>query len=124
MLNSYTRILVGDKDYPIAFTLNVMEQIQKKYGEFQKWVDLFSNIEGEVPVGDLIWTFNELFNEGIDIDNENNNTKIPMLEHRKVGRMITEFGQTKAVNVLFKLVKDSVPEADESKNSKADPTQK
>ena len=32
-----SRITVNDKEYPIVFNLNVMEEIQEEYGTLDKW---------------------------------------------------------------------------------------
>ena len=37
MIDKLTYIDVGEKRYPIAFTLNVMESVQEKYGSMEEW---------------------------------------------------------------------------------------
>lgn len=123
MLDSYNKITVGGKEYPIAFTLNTMEQIQQTYGSFEKWSTIFFEMTDEIPYKDLIWSFEQAINEGIEIDNEEGKSYIHPLTHRQVGRLITAFGQLEAVNELFKLVKKSMPKEEDSKNLTANPTQ-
>ena len=123
MLNTYERITIGKKEYPIAFTLNTMEQIQLQYGSFENWYTIFTQENAEISYKDLIWSFEQIINEGIDIDNEEGKTYTTPIQHKQAGRLITEYGELNAIKSLFKLVGASMPKADDSKNSIANPTQ-
>lgn len=124
MLNTYERIKIGEREYPIAFNLNIMEQIQEEYGSFEKWYEIFASIEGEVPYKDLIWTFNKLLNEGADLERDEGRSDLALLNHKQTGRLIGVFGQVEAINAMFALVSKSMPKPDDSKNSIANPTQR
>jgi hypothetical protein len=62
----------------------------------------------------LVFGITEMINEGIDIDNEDNNTSEPFVSHKKVGRMLTEIGIEKAAQNMNDLVVKSTK--DDSKN--------
>ena len=123
MLDSYTRITVGDKVYPIAFTLNTMEKIQLEYGSFEKWYTLFLENEKEVPYKDFIWSFEQIVNEGIAIDNNEGKSYTQPINHQQAGWLLSKYGEIAALKSLFDLVGKSMPKADDSKNSTANPTQ-
>lgn len=88
------------KEYPIIFTLNVMETIQDKYGSLEKWQELIfikekkkknPNIEPDIKA--LLFGLTEMVNEGIDILNEENSeNKLEPKTPKQVGRMITKIG--------------------------------
>lgn len=103
---------INGVEYPIAFTLNVMERVQDQYGSMDNWTKaleptekVLDEITGEVVIDaesgkalvrrlepkikDIIWTFQEFINEGIDIENEEKNEKKSLLTHKQVGRLIT-----------------------------------
>lgn len=96
------------KDYLIVFNLNVMEEIQEKYGTIQKWGDLTDGGEtGEPNAKAVIVGFTAMINEGIDIMNEENGTKDKPLTQRQVGRIITEIGLAEAAGALQSTVVES-----------------
>ena len=109
-----SKIAYQGKEYKLVFNLNVMERIQDEYGTLDKWGELTDKKSGEINVKALIFGITEMINEGIDIDNEDNNTSEPFVTHKKVGRMLTEIGIKKVAEDMNKLVVDSTK--DDSKN--------
>jgi hypothetical protein len=103
--------------YNVVFNLNVIEALQNKYGTFDKWVDLVQpkNKEQETDLKALKFAFREALNEGIDIDNEDNETDIKFLTEKQVGRIITEIGVSDASKKLQEVVIESTKN-DEEKN--------
>ncbi len=91
--------------YPIVFTLNVMERIQDEYGSIDNWSSSLEPKTGEPQIKDIIWTFKEFINEGIEIENEDKNLNRQALTHKQVGRLITYVGGQKEVsNIISKAV--------------------
>jgi hypothetical protein len=118
MLNKIKHITVNDKEYPLAFTLNVLESIQEKYGSIEKWGNAMQPeaykdnktgnfIKPEPCLKDVIWTLQEAINEGIDIENEDRTDKRAFLTHKQVGRIATEFGIGKIGTLIRGLAADS-----------------
>lgn len=93
------------KTYKMIFNLNVMEEIQEKYESIEKWGNLTSGDEPNVKA--LIFGFTAMLNEAIDIENEENETKIEPLTEKQVGRIITEIGFQAATDKMQKTVVDS-----------------
>lgn len=104
-----TTIKYKDKDYKLVFNLNVMEEIQEQFGSVEKWGALCepSNNKAEPDVKAIKYGFKSMLNEGIDIENEENDTNNPLLTLKQVGRMITELGTGTAMNALNKTVIES-----------------
>ena len=50
-------------DYPLAFTLNVIEKIQDKYGSYEKWGEMTDGKEQEVNIGALKFGILEMIND-------------------------------------------------------------
>lgn len=92
------------KKYPIIFTLNVMETIQKKYGSMDAWKEnIFTKDKDVEPnVKDLLFGLTEMVNEGIEIFNEENPDaeKLPLVNSKQVGRVVTKIGLDKSINKL------------------------
>lgn len=107
------------KVYKIVFNLNVMEAIQDKYGSIEAWGDLTDGTvdrdgkplpegeTGEIDIKALVFGFQEMINEGIEIDNEDNGTNDPPLTHKQVGRIISALTQEKVAREVNDLVIDS-----------------
>lgn len=96
-----------DVEYKLVFNLNVMEKIQEEYGSLDEWGALTDGKKGEPNAKAIIYGFTEMLNEGIDIDNEENNTDIKPFTLKQVGRMITEIGLMNATEKLNQTVIDS-----------------
>jgi hypothetical protein len=99
MKNKIVYIETEKKKYPLVFNLNVMEEIQEKYGSLEKWGELTRG-DGEPKIKDLKAGIMLMINEGIDIENEDNNTNEPMLTEKQVGRVMTEIGISTIVNKI------------------------
>lgn len=81
-----------------------MENIQDKYGSIDKWSNAIQPEEGQEPnIKDIIWTFQEFVNEGIDIENDEKEEKRPFLTHKQVGRIISNIGLEEIGNLIRKL---------------------
>ena len=92
MKDTMNTINYKDKEYKIIFNLNVMEQIQEEYGTLDKWGDLTDGVSGEVNVKALIFGLMSMINEGIEIENDEKGTDIPLFNKKQVGRILTELG--------------------------------
>ena len=89
-----------DRTYRLVFNLNVMENIQEKYGSIEEWGKLTDGAEGEPNAKAVIFGFTEMLNEGIDMNNEENGTNDKPLTLKQVGRIITEVGLANATETM------------------------
>lgn len=103
------------RDYKIVFNLNVMERIQEEYGSVDKWGALTEPRKGEPNAKAVIFGLTEMINEGIDIDNEENDTQIPFFTKKQVGRILSEVGMDSATQTMKDTIVDSVK--DDIKNA-------
>ena len=116
MKNTVVYIETANKKYPLAFNLNVMEEIQEHYGSLDAWGKVTQG-DGEPKVKDLKCGVMAMLNEGIDMENESNGTKEPMLNAKQVGRLIGEVGFAAITNVIQNLTVASTNTGDnEGKN--------
>lgn len=93
--------------YKIFFNLNVMEEIQSEYKTFDNWTNLVSGDGKEADIRALIFGFQAMLNEGIDIKNEEEGTDIKPFTNKQVGRIITEIGLQTANQKLIDTVVES-----------------
>lgn len=123
MLGKLEYIEIGDKNYPLSFSLNVMEQVQETYGSMDEWMNTLQTAPGkEIKMKDLIWTFQQFINEGIEIENEDkkDSTEIgQLLTHKQVGRLITQVDMKKLVSTMRSITVKSIKKEDQN-----DPNQK
>ena len=70
MKNTIVHIETEKKRYPLVFNLNVMEEIQEKYGSLDKWGELTKG-GGEPNIKDLKAGIKIMLNEAIDMENGN-----------------------------------------------------
>ena len=115
MKNTVVYIEADGKKYPLAFNLNVMEEIQEHYGSLDEWGKVTQG-DGEPKVKDLKCGVMAMLNEGIDMENESNGTNEPMLTAKQVGRIMTEVGIPKIVSAIQEITLASVKADGESKN--------
>ncbi len=103
----FSEIEYKDKKYKIYFNLNVMEEIQSEYKTFDNWTDLVSGNGKEADIKALIFGFQAMINEGIDIQNEEEGTDIKPFTKKQIGRLITEIGLQTANQKLIDTVIES-----------------
>lgn len=108
------------KNYPICMNLNVIEEIQEKYETLDDWIRIVDSAKGGMPkLKDLKVGLTEMINEAIDIENEKNNTNEPLLTEKQVGRILSEIGLEKLLEVVESLVVDSTKVDDLPKNEQS-----
>ena len=115
MKNTVVYIEANGKNYPLAFNLNVMEEIQEHYGSLDAWGKVTQG-DGESKVKDLKCGVMAMLNEGIDMENESNGKNEPMLNAKQVGRIMTDVGIQKIVSAIQEITVASVRTEDERKN--------
>lgn len=111
MIDKITYLETENQKYPMAFTLNVMEQIQEKYGTLDKWSNLIQN-KTEPDIKALKFFMTAAINEGIEI--EKSGEKMQMITTKQVGRILTDIGIARALNKVTSTVVDSVKTGEES----------
>ena len=70
----------------------------------------------EPNIGALKFGITEMINEGIDIENENLETKREFLTAKQVGRLITELGMKRLTDKVQETVIESTKTNEEEKN--------
>ena len=117
MLDKIEYIEDGEIKYPMAFTINVMEAAEEKYGGVEKWAKLMDQEEPSYKA--VKFMVLEIINEGIDIENEKlkDDKKKEPLTSKQVGRLITRIGLDEIGVKVFKLIQESLPKGDKSKNA-------
>ena len=116
MKNARVYIETEKKKIPLVFNLNVMEEIQEKYGTLGKWGKITTG-DGEPKVKDLKAGIMAMMNEAIDIENEENGTNETPLTEKQVGRIMTEVGIKAIVEKIQEITIASTKSGDnEGKN--------
>jgi len=113
MIDKLTHITAGEKQYPLAFTMNVMEELQEHFGSLDAWSNAIQPDEGEPKFRDVIHTFQTFINEGIDIENEDAEEKREFLTHKQVGRIISNIGIQEAGTLIRSLTSSSTKTGNE-----------
>ena len=118
MQNKITHIEFNGRNYPVVFNINVMEEIQEAYGTISAWGAVVENAGGGEPkIKDLKIGLTMMINEGIDIENEMKDEKMPMVTTKQVGRIISEVGFETITRVIQNLTVASTHTGDnEGKN--------
>lgn len=110
-------IETSNKSYPICFNLNVMEEIQDKYGSITAWGEIVENKDGGEPkIKELKDALMIMINEAIDIKNETEEEKQNFVTEKQVGRIISEVGFRKTTEIIMNLTKESTTTDDDTKN--------
>lgn len=117
MKDKLSYIEIDDKKYPMAFNLNVMEELQEKYGSISAWGEVVEGNGTEPKIKDLKVGLELMINEGIDIENETREEKEPLLNSKQIGRLLSKVGFVEITNKIKELtVMSTRVEEDEEKN--------
>lgn len=115
MKDTIAYIETSARKYPLVFNLNVMEEIQEQYGSLDAWAEKTQG-NGEPKIKDLKVGVMAMINEGIEIENESNGTNEPLVDAKKVGRIISEIGLTEITKSIQNLTVASVKTEGDEKN--------
>jgi len=99
---------VNGRKYTLAFNLNSMADIEKKYGSITKWGKLVDASNKDINIDALRYGLTAMLNEGIDMNNEKNGTNEPFLTERQTGRIIMALSAKKTAETMNDLVIESV----------------
>lgn len=120
MLNKIEFLEVNNKEYPMMFTLNVVEDIQDEFGSLDEWEEQISPKGKEPNIKVFKKTVALMINEGIDFMNDENGTNNKFINEKTAGRIISACGFQIINERLKKLIQDSnVIEDTEEKNAEA-----
>lgn len=118
MDNKLRHIETQNRRYPIVFNINVMEEIQEAYGSLRTWGSIVENADGGEPkVKDLKMGLMLMINEAIDIENDENTEKMPMVTSKQVGRLISEVGFKAITTVIQELTIESTKTGDNTEKN-------
>lgn len=150
MIDIVKYIKINDKEFPVAFTYNVMEVFQTKYGSLEKWGNALQPVKKKINLAtgivekdekgnelyialepnfkDVIFTFKEMINEGIDIENEEwipgvKGEQKPFITHKQAGRFISYLGTEEVIDIILSLTVESSGAGNDEKNSMTTQTQ-
>lgn len=115
MKDTIAYIKTSKRTYPLVFNLNVMEEIQEQYGSLDAWGEKTQGSK-EPNIKDLKAGVMAMINEGIEIENENNGTNEPLVDAKKVGRIMSEIGLNEITTAIQKLTVASVKTEGDEKN--------
>ena len=101
MKNTIVYVETEAKKIPLVFNLNVMEEIQEKYGSLEKWGEMTQG-NGEPQIKDLKAGIMAMVNEAIDIENEKNGKNEAMMSEKQVGRFMSDVG----IDVIVKKIQE------------------
>ena len=105
MKDVFGTLRVNDKEYKYSFNLNVLSEIQAKYGSIAKWGDLTGAKDGAEPdLEAVIFGFTAMLNEGMEIDTDDKGTKTPLFTQKQVGRLLTQVGMAEATEQMQKTI--------------------
>lgn len=83
MKDGGSTVKLKEKDYRLLFTLNALDELQTKFGGYDKLGEIF-NKDNPDWIKDTKWLFTLLINEGLLEENEN----AEILTEQQVGRLI------------------------------------
>lgn len=118
MIDTIKYLETQTEKYPLAFTLNVMEEIQEKYGDMDKWSNLIQG-KKEPNIRALKFFITKAINEGLEIENEKTGKKRKLITEKQTGRILTEIGLNKAAKTVAKTITDCASTEKPPKNGNA-----
>ena len=112
--------------FETLFEINVNECVEKKNGlSYLSWAYAWAEVKKKFPTATYkIHQFGEnhlpyVFDEGIDIENDRTNGNKSFVSSSKAGRILTEIGLQKVANTITKMIAQSMPQDENSKNVKS-----
>lgn len=106
-------VTIEKKEWPLYCDINVMANIQDRFGTLDNWMEAISAEEPSFE--DVRWTFEEFSKEGTSIINDETDKAVEVMTTRKAGRLITSYGIQRTVNELLEIFVESITGNEEKK---------
>lgn len=90
-------VTLNGKEYGLLFSLNALDEVQEKYGGYDKLAEVF-NEKNPNLFKDTRWLLTLLINEGLLAEDES----AQMLDEKKVGRLIHAGNLQEVQTAIFK----------------------
>lgn len=96
--------LDDEKKYPIVFTINVIEELQARFGDVEK---AFADLEKKGNIADFKTFISAMMSEAIDILNENGGD-FKEFSGKQIGRILTCFGVENCAKKMAECIVNSM----------------
>lgn len=90
-------VTLNGKEYGLLFSLNALDEVQEKYGGYDKLAEVFNDKNPNL-FKDTRWLLTLLINEGLLAEDES----AQMLDEKKVGRLIHAGNLQEVQTAIFK----------------------
>lgn len=90
-------VTLNGKEYGLLFSLNALDEVQEKYGGYDKLAEVFNDKNPNL-FKDTRWLLTLLINEGLLAEDESTQ----MLDEKKVGRLIHAGNLQEVQTAIFK----------------------
>jgi len=106
------KIKLGNQEYGMRFTLNVIDDIQEHFDiPISQLGELFTDEKKQIK--NLRFLLMKLINEDIDCVMDETGKKIPHVDERYVGRHIDTNNMHELMNLIFRVFSEGIPKAEE-----------
>lgn len=102
---------LAGKTYELSLTLNVINELQKKFGDLEKAADRLSDLDS------LLWIFKTLINDAVDNHNDDSDDKWGYVDERYIGRKITKDMLPEMTDTFIECFGISLPDSEDTKGS-------
>lgn len=127
-MSNKVSIEYNGKQYDVVFNLNVIEELQEKYGTLDRWGKLTKDagyedrteeelkeiasgkIKPEPDFKALIDGFTAMINEGIEIQNDERGEKNTLFTRKQIGRIVSAVGLDKISDAMDSSVEAAADE--------------
>lgn len=104
-LESLEYLEVNDKKIPFFCSIDVLNDIQEKFGKIENWGEQIDETVTEGNYEALMWTTKEFANEGIEIYNDElpeQEEELQLFDDKAIGRLIAAYTVNKTVDMITK----------------------
>ena len=105
-------VKLEDKEYPMQFTLNVIDDIQDHFDIAIEDLEKLFNNKKKV-MGNLRYILTLLINEGLDCEADETGERKPHVDERFIGRKIKPDNMNEVISGIYKAFSASKPKSED-----------
>lgn len=102
---------LAGKKYEMFCNINVLQELQDRYGSMQAWADHLDDAKGEASLKAVLDGLAVMINEGIDIANDDGKNR-QMITRKQLGRMVDEVSLPELLSTMGELISESMQSAE------------
>jgi hypothetical protein len=108
MNEKFKTLKIGKEEYRLVFNTQALNNVTCRYGGLKEMFEKISELEAKESREEYAWLIAELANQGVAIDNDENETETPFITEQKILLYLNPYEFGKATGALIDAINEGM----------------